>query len=183
MSSARDPAPFARLILYDDEASADCRRVRMAIMSLDLDVEIRPCPRGGTRFRAEAEALDGTATPPLLVDPNHGVTLDDAADIVAHLRRHYGPEGDARATVDPAPSEIELYAYETCFFCARVRDALSTLELPYTLRSMGPGSAKRDSFRARHGKTRVPFLRDSSTATELFESVDIVRYLRRHYGR
>jgi glutathione S-transferase len=178
--SSRDEAAYARPILYDDERSPSCRKVRMAAMALDLDLEVRPCPGGGSRFLHEVEALAEDAAPPLLVDPNLGAKLLDAGAIVTHLRRHYGA---VRVEPDPPPSEIELFAYETCPFCAIVRLSLSKLELPYTLRSMGPGSAKREAFRARHGKTRFPFLRDSSSGTELFESADIVRYLERRYGR
>src|SRR5690606_15827160 len=156
-------------------------KVRMAIMSLDLDVEIRPCPPGGTRFRPEAEAL-GVAEPPLLIDAAFDVTIADPDGIVAHLRKHYGPGGDGPDTASAAPGALELFSYETCPFCAFVRDALSKQELPYTLRSMAPGSPKRDGFRAHYGKTQFPFLRDAVTGTELFESADIVRHLRTRHG-
>jgi glutathione S-transferase len=176
-----EPALKVRPVLYDDEASPECRKVRLALTTLDLDVEIRPCPPGGARFRLEMEAAGGAA-PPVLVDENHGTTLTDASEIVAHLRRYYEPSSLSLGVPDPAPSAIELYGYETCFYCARVRAALSQLELPYTLRSMGPGSAKRAAFRARHGTTGVPFLEDASTGVALFESKDIVRYLVDRYG-
>jgi glutathione S-transferase len=180
--SSRAEVAYARPLLYDDERNPACRKVRMAAMGLDLDLEVRPCPGGGSRFLHELEALAEDASPPLLVDPNLDAKLLDADAIVAHLRRHYGVTGAARVAPDPPPSEIELFAYETCPFCAIVRQSLSRLELPYTLRSIGPGSAKRDAFRARYGKARFPFLRDSSSGTELFESADIVRYLERRYG-
>lgn len=169
-----------RPILYDDERNPECRRVRLCAMQLDLDLEIRPCPPRGRRFLEEAKRLGGVDTPPLLVDEAHGVVLSDPSEIVAHLRKTY-PPGETRTFDEPA-SELELYAYETCPFCAYVRDTLNSLELAYTMWSMGPGSEKRGAFRARYGKTQFPFLRDARAGIELFESGDIVHHLRATYG-
>ena len=51
------PQPPLPLVLYDMEACPYCRRVREAFTALHLDVEIRPCPKNGLRFRPEAIAL------------------------------------------------------------------------------------------------------------------------------
>ncbi len=53
------PQPEKPLVLYDIEACPYCRRVREVLTALHLDVEIRPCPKGGRVFRPEAEALGG----------------------------------------------------------------------------------------------------------------------------
>ncbi len=39
---------------------------------LDLDVQVRPSPRDGVRWRPEAVKLGGKSMFPFLVDPNTG---------------------------------------------------------------------------------------------------------------
>ena len=63
-----------------------------------------------------------------------------------------------------------------------MREVLCSLELPYRLHNVGKGSPGRDAFVERSGKMQVPFLVDPNTQVELFESADIVRYLRATYG-
>ena len=60
--------PPLMLQLYEYEACPFCRMVRQALTELDLDAVILPCPRGGTRFRPQAEQVGGRAQFPLLVD-------------------------------------------------------------------------------------------------------------------
>ena len=43
------------------------RKVREACSMLDLDVNIKPCPHEGTRFRPELEQVGGKEQVPLLV--------------------------------------------------------------------------------------------------------------------
>ena len=63
-----------------------------------------------------------------------------------------------------------------------VRFLLCELELPYTLRNIAKGSPRRPEFIARAGKMQVPWLHDPNTGTSMFESAEIVSYLRRTYG-
>ncbi len=42
--------PVKALKLYEFEGSPFCRRVREVITLLNLDVEIYPCPKGGTKY-------------------------------------------------------------------------------------------------------------------------------------
>ena len=82
--------PKKLLELYDIEASPYCRLVREVLTELDLDVLVLPCPVGGTRFRAEAEAVGGKRQFPLLVDDNTGTHLYESADIIDYLEERYG---------------------------------------------------------------------------------------------
>jgi glutathione S-transferase len=84
----------------------------------------------------------------------------------------------ARAPEQP----LELYSFEASPFCRIVREELTCLELPYRLRNVAKGSRARDAFVTRSGKMMVPYLIDPNTDTELFESADIVRYLRDTYA-
>ena len=60
------PRPEKPMVLWDFERCPHCRIVREALSTLDIDVEVRPCPKGGTRFRPE---LEGKGVP-RLHDPN-----------------------------------------------------------------------------------------------------------------
>lgn len=85
--------PEKPLKLYDFEASPFCRRVREVLTLLNLDAEVYPCPRGGTRFRPEVVAKGGKAQFPFLIDENTGDHLYESQAIVDHLFKHYGKTG------------------------------------------------------------------------------------------
>lgn len=86
-STAKQPEKM--LMLCDIEASPFCRIVREALTELDIDVLIYPCPKGGQRFRPQAEVIGGKQQFPLLVDPNTDTQLYESADIVAYLYQQY----------------------------------------------------------------------------------------------
>ena len=205
---ALGPRPTRQLELYEFETCPFCRKVREALTMLDLDVLIRPTPHGGTRFRPEAIARGGKRQFPLLVDPNTDELLYESDAIVAHLYRRYGttapPLGlrlgpitnatsaaasalratrGRRARPSRAPAEpLALWSFELSPYCRRVREELCELELPYVLHNVGKQSPRRPELLARAGKIQVPYLEDSNTGTKLFESRDIVRYLKTTYG-
>jgi glutathione S-transferase len=77
---------------------------------------------------------------------------------------------------------LEMYEFEACPFCRKVREVLSELDLEYVSRTVARGSAGRDVLRARGGKMMVPYLIDPNTGTEMYESEDIIDYLHERYG-
>lgn len=202
------PRPAQPLELYDFEACPYCRKVREALSVLDLDAQVRPCPRGGGRFRPELQRRGGLLQFPYLADPNTGKEMYESDEIVRYLFREYGaqsvptllsmgPLTDAtamlasawrpglglRARASRAPERpLELYSFEASPFCRIVREALCSLELPYLLHNVAPGSPRRADFARRSGKTMVPWLFDPNSGEGLFESADIVRYLERRYA-
>lgn len=155
--------PAKPLVLYDMEACPYCRRVREALTALNLDVEIRPCPKGGRRFRQEAEAIGGKQQFPLLVDENSGKVLYESADIVDYLFREYGGRSvpgfyrakgyqpalgsvasaasglrGLRAAAARVPEQsLHLWSFEGSPFSRLVRERLCELEIPYTLHNLG----------------------------------------------
>lgn len=163
----RTERPRWLLELYDFEACPYCRIVREVITELDLDVEIRPCPKGGTRFRNRAVERGGKAQFPLLVDPNRGVTLYESGDIIRYLYETYGGGavplrwratplqqfgslaagawrmGAGRAARSSRQPDLllELYSFEGSPFARLVRERLCELELGYILRSVGRSTA------------------------------------------
>lgn len=196
--------PARLLRLWDFERCPHSRIVREALSCLDLDAEVRPCPRGGTRFRPE---LQGGGVP-RLEDPNTGETIVGSTAIVAHLYAKYGA-GSPPLLVNVTPVRIatglmarvltagrgaiarpsktpekplELYSFESSPPCRMVRFTLCELELPYVLHNVAKGSPRREAFIARSGKMQVPWLHDPNTGWQGFESLEIERYLERTYG-
>ncbi len=197
--------PEKLLELYEFEACPFCRRVREALSEFDLDALVLPCPRSGTRFRPKARELGGKERFPYLVDPNTGRAMYESEDIVKYLRETYDAPGaplwlgplstvsgglaaGARighgraARPSRAPDQpLELWSFEASRFARLVREVLCELELPYVLHNVAKGSPRREAFVMRSGKMMVPFLADPNTGCELFESADIVSYLRETY--
>lgn len=154
--------PKQAIILYDMEACPYCRRVREALTALNLDVDIRPCPKGGGVYRAEAESIAGKQQFPLLVDKNTGTEMHESADIVNYLFKEYGDrpvpgyyQGKAwqpalgslasaasglrglRAQASKRPEQpLHLWSFEGSPFSRLVREKLCELELPYTLHNI-----------------------------------------------
>ncbi len=190
-------------MLYEFEACPFCRKVREALTRLDLDAEIRPCPRGGVRFRPELVARGGKAQFPYLVDPNAGLELYESGDIVRHLQSRYGAgpgpsaastlgvalasalRGSAGRVARPAkqPEQLlELWGSEASPGARLVREELCELELPYRLHNLGSGSPRRGAFAARFGEGPLPVLWDPNQGRTLGASDDIPRYLRETYA-
>ncbi len=205
---ALGPRPERPLELYEFEGCPYCRKVREVLTALDLDAEIRPCPKGGERFRPFVREHGGKEQFPYLVDPNTGKAMYESSDIVRYLFATYGtgsppllysagplvdlgamlasaarPGFGARAEPSRVPRQpLELWSFEASPFCRIVREKLCTLELPYRLHNVGKSSPGRPAFERRAGRMQVPFLVDPNTNVEMFESADIVHYLDATYG-
>lgn len=84
----------------------------------------------------------------------------------------------------PRPQQpLELYEFEECPFCRKVREVMTELDLSYIDRTCAKGAtANRSTVEQRGGKMQFPYLVDPNTDTELYESEDIITYLAEHYG-
>lgn len=206
--AAPGPRPEKTLVLYEFEACPYCRKVREALSILDLDAEIRPCPKGGPRFREELIRRGGKAQVPYLVDPNTDTEAYESDEIIRYLFRRYGagpvplplrlgPLTDASAVAasairlgagsryrrsNPPAQPLELWSFEASPFCRIAREALCELEIPYTLHNVAKGSARRAAFASRSGRMMVPYLVDPNHERAMFESADIVAYLNATYA-
>jgi glutathione S-transferase len=93
--------PTKAIQLYDMEGCPFCRRVREVLTLLNLDYEVYPCPKKGTRFRPVAtdiiKSIGGTVQFPLLVDQNTGVKLQESQEIIDYLFKNYGKTGKTPA--------------------------------------------------------------------------------------
>jgi len=83
----------------------------------------------------------------------------------------------------PEPTQLlELYDFEGCPYCRKVREVLCELDLDYLVHTVAHGSARRAELRKLGGKVQVPFLVDRNTGTQMYESDDINAYLNATYG-
>ncbi len=78
---------------------------------------------------------------------------------------------------------LELYQFEGCPFCSRVRLALDGLGLDYVVRTVPRAEPLRGRVKAVSGQTQVPVLVDPDRKKVVIESEEIIEYLGRHYGR
>lgn len=87
--------------------------------------------------------------------------------------------------VGDRPQEpLELYEFEGCPFCRRVREALTTLDLDAMIYPCPKrGTRYRPIVKERGGRMQFPYLIDPNTGVEMYESIDIARYLHETYGR
>jgi glutathione S-transferase len=108
--------------------------------------------------------------------------LDVATSFAASVAR--GGSGMAVGTLGPRPARrLELYEFESCPFCRKVREALSILDLEAMVYPCPKGGPRfRETVRTRGGKAQFPWLVDPNTGREMYESDDIVRYLFATYG-
>ena len=202
------PRPEQNLEIYEFEGCPFCRKAREALSILDLEADVKPCPKRGSRFRDPLVERGGKAQFPYLIDPNTGKEMYESGDIVDYLFAQYGSgpapaarRGGAIATLavvasgvgrgkagsfmrpSKAPAKpLELFSFEASPFCRLVRETLCELELPYLLHNVAKGSARRDAFVELSGKMQVPYLVDPNTGIEMFESADIIAYLEATYG-
>ncbi|GAB2300718.1 hypothetical protein Dimus_034755 [Dionaea muscipula] len=207
-SSSLGPRPEKPIEIYEFESCPFCRKVREIVAVLDLDVLYYPCPRNGPNFRPKVAQMGGKKQFPYMVDPNTGVAMYESDDIIKYLVNKYGDgkvplmlslgllttltegfamigrvgKGQSYIPAKLPPEPLQLWAYEPSPFCKVVRETLVELELPHILRSCARGSPKRQGLYERVGHFQVPYLEDPNTGVKMFESADIVDYLKATYA-
>jgi glutathione S-transferase len=108
----------------------------------------------------------------------------------------------ARPGVEPQYL-LELYSFESSPYARPVRELLCEMEIPYIVRNCGrtqlqewllppvrkalkltPQSTleNRRALQDMEGRVSIPYLYDPNSETGMFESADIMRYLRETYG-
>jgi glutathione S-transferase len=108
--------------------------------------------------------------------------LDVTTSYLATLARV--PAGMTVGPLGPRPElPVELYEFEACPYCRKVREALTMLDLEamiYPCPKNGPRFRK--EVVAKGGKAQFPYLVDPNTGKAMYESDDIVAYLYQTYG-
>ncbi|ONM04059.1 Thioredoxin family protein [Zea mays] len=175
---------------------------------LDLDVLFYPCPKKGPTFRPKVLEMGGKKQFPYMVDPNTGVAMYESDDIIKYLADTYGDgtvpimlslglltaitaglatlgrigKGNSYIASKVPPQPIEIWAYEGSPFCKLVRETLVELELPHLLHSCARGSPKRQEFFKKKGLFQAPYIEDPNTGVQMFESAEIIDYLKATYA-
>lgn len=108
--------------------------------------------------------------------------LDVATSVLTTLGRL--GSGARVGALGPRPeAPLELYEFEGCPFCRKVREALSILDLGAVIYPCPKGGPTyRPRVRERGGKELFPYLVDPNSGAAMYESDDIVAYLFLRYG-
>ena len=202
------PKPKKPIVIYDDEKSATCRKVREACSMLDLIVEYRPCPGATAGFTDTLKAASlGKDDIPFMFDSNPQMfkpALYGSTDIINHLFNTYGPgekaipsslkggsgNGVARGTGssnkkarfdNKTMRPIQLYGWEGASYVKPVRECLNSLGLAHIMINCAEGSSNRKSLESVAKTFQVPYIIDPNTGVKMFESKEIVTFLTKTY--
>ncbi len=206
-ASAIGPRPERPIEIYEFEACPFCRKVREAATTLDLPVLVRPCPRGGPRWRKRVRELGGREQFPFMVDPNTDTAMYESGDIVEYLFARYGDRSAswlARSNLGVASGSLasslrinrgrfyrparapelplELWGCEGSPDCKLVREILCELELVHLQRNVGEGSRATQELVERSGADRIPWLHDPNNGESATGTDAIATYLERTYA-
>lgn len=77
-------------VLYEFEGCPYCKIAREAISEAGVSVLVRPCPKGGTRFRPRVAELGGKTQFPYLVDTDTGEGMYESGDVARAMREQAG---------------------------------------------------------------------------------------------
>ena len=105
-----------------------------------------------------------------------------ATSLLASQLRGWGGTASYRPAAKQPEKPLELYDIEASPYCRLVREALTELDLDAMIY---PCPARGTRFRPKvkeiGGKHLHPFLVDPNTGTQMYESADIIDYLRKTY--
>lgn len=92
--------------------------------------------------------------------------------------------GSRVGPLGPRPAQpLDLYEFEACPYCRKVREALSILDLDARVYPCPKGGPTfRRHVRERGGREMFPYLHDPNSGEAMYESDDIVAYLFARYG-
>ena len=92
--------------------------------------------------------------------------------------------GGRVGSIGPRPERhLELYEFESCPYCRKVREALTVLDLDaliFPCPKTGP--RYREEVKKRGGKAQFPYFVDPNVGVEMYESDDIVAHMFEYYG-
>ncbi|GLC45000.1 hypothetical protein PLESTB_001745000 [Pleodorina starrii] len=108
---------------------------------------------------------------------------DDGKYTLAKVGDRKVAETSQIATLKRPAQPLELYEFEGCPFCKKVREAICTLDLDVMVYPCPKdGVTWRPKAISLGGKKQFPFLVDPNTGKQMYESDDIIAYLFQEYG-
>ena len=190
------------LILYEFESCPFCRIAREQVSASGVIVHVKPCPKGGKRFRPEVKQRGGKAQFPYLVDPNvpaesATAAMYESADIARYLRQRYG--NASRPLIHfagPINQVLSQFAALARYMNGTIARPAAQPEKPlwlYTSERSAGGRLVKEmlcskeleyfwSAQAPEGQ-RTPLLRDPNSDRLITGSFAILNYLRQTYPR
>ena len=106
-----------------------------------------------------------------------------ATSLLASQLRGWRGTGAYRPASRQPAKLLELYEYEDCPYCRLVREALTELDLDAQIYPCPKGGKRfRPRVKEMGGKLQFPYLVDPNTGKQMYESADIVAYLRQTYA-
>ena len=110
-------------------------------------------------------------------------TLAISSSLLASQLRGWRGTNAFRPVAKQPEKMLELYEYEDCPYCRLVREVLTELDLDARIYPCPRGGARfRPRVKDLGGKFQFPFLVDPNTGRQMYESADIVAYLRETYA-
>ncbi len=109
-------------------------------------------------------------------------SMDVATSFMVSVARLGAGQYAAHPTAKKPEKPLELYEFEACPFCRKVREALTELDLDAMVYPCPKGGRYRTVVKEKGGKNMFPYLVDPNTGTEMYESNDIIKYLADTYG-
>jgi len=143
-------------VLYEFEACPWCRVAREAISEAGLSLLVRPCPKGGMRFRPKVEEMGGKSQFPYWLQDENAAGMYESGAIAKLMRETYnaprpllhwlGPVngilssyaaivrlgfGRNAKPAKPQAGRLEFYGSEASPSARLVKEALCSLEREY----------------------------------------------------
>ena len=109
-----------------------------------------------------------------------GILNDVSSGVTSALRA--GAGGRVRGARSQPGQPLQLWEFEACPFCRKVREGLSELDLEYVCHPTARGSNLREDVPDFGGRKYFPYLVDPNTGAAMKESEDILDYLHETYG-
>ncbi len=77
---------------------------------------------------------------------------------------------------------LNLYYKPSCPYSQRVLKANEDIKAPLLLLDVRADDAAMDELIKKGGKAQVPYLEDTERGVAMYESIDIIDHLAKHYG-
>lgn len=78
---------------------------------------------------------------------------------------------------------LNLYIKTHCPYSIRVLEANEVIKAPLRILDTNLDHELKTELITKGGRTQVPYLEDTETGISMYESIDIIEYLKKYYGK